>query len=142
MTVLGGLVLFACWKWFKFANRPPANDPRHAERERQALIASINKTLAQTGQNLPPSSGVVIKSAVLRDRDGKRYLTGTVHNQSAVSYSLLHLVFNTYDKRHNRAGEVEGDVVELKSGQEAPFEIGPANANARTCALESMRVEK
>lgn len=140
-VLLSALVLFGGWKWFQLANRAPAVNPRQSIRDRAAIVATIDKMLAGTGKNVPPTD-IVINSAVFHDRGGQRYLTGAVQNRSMVPYSSLHLIFDTYDARHNPAGTVEGDVGRLAAGEEAPFEIGPASPNARTCAIQSIEPVK
>jgi len=142
LVLLCGVMLGVAWKVFHISNRLPNKDTfERTRRDRVALVAEINKQLAQTGKNVPVAD-VVVNSAIFRDRDGDRYLTGTVHNKSQTSYSTLHLSFDTYDSHHNRAGIVEGDVLHLAAGEEAPFEIGPTNPRARYCSLQSIREAK
>jgi hypothetical protein len=119
-------------------SRPSEPPPQARSKDRQALVAAVNKEVAGIGKDLPPSD-IVVTSASVKIRDGNLVLWGAVKNRTERAYPLVHIIFDSLDRRHNTAGVVEGDVRGLQPNKETAFEIGPVNPQARTFLVRSIR---
>jgi hypothetical protein len=135
------LVIPVAGAWYYLYHRRPMpgrpDQQKQESKERLALVATVNKMLAQTGKDVPPSD-LVVGSATLRSREGKVYLDGTLENHSSHAYPRVHIIFDAMDKGHNPAGLAEGDVNGIEPGKNTSFELGPVNSDARTCVLRSI----
>ncbi len=120
------------------APRPNEPPPQAKSKDRQALVAAVNKEVAAIGKDLPPSD-IVVTSASVKNRDGNLVLSGAIQNRTARAYPLVHIIFDSLDVRHNTAGVVEGDVRGLQPNKETAFEIGPVNPQARSFIVRSIR---
>ena len=140
LAITGGVVLIAgmAWLYYRSSNANPlAITPPAKSAERLALIAAVNKIVAQAGKEVPRPS-VVVDNAGLHDRDGHVYLSGTLLNQSSQSYARVHVMFETLDINHNPAGLVEGDVTGLLPEKTTSFEFGPVNPDIRSFSIRSI----
>jgi len=117
----------------RLAESPRQPDPAN----RLALVAAVNKLIAQTGKDVPLSD-LVVDSATVHERDGKLYLSGTIQNRSSHAYPRVHIIFDTLDRHHNPANVIEGDVSGLPPQKTTPFELGPVDPLVRSFSVRSI----
>src|SRR5580693_6112883 len=69
------LCLPMAWMWYHYSNRrPPIVPPDPGKsKERLALVASVNKSVAQTGKDVPLADLVVVRAS-MHGLDGRNYL--------------------------------------------------------------------
>jgi hypothetical protein len=137
------LLLAMASLYYYYANRRPtmAIPSPVTPADRRALIAAVNKIVAQTGKDVPRAD-VVVDNASLHERDGRVYLQGTLRDQSSRPYPKVHVAFDTLDHHRNPAGIVEGDVTGLEPQKTVSFDFGPVNPDVRSFSVRSIEPEQ